>query len=52
MEEPILVLQKKAEETTNKMRIPKLCIDRFGRSYYMKVYENKIVLIPIEKKEK
>lgn len=52
MEEPILVFQKNAEKTTNKMIIPKVCVDKFGRNFYMKVYEDKIVLVPIKKKEK
>ena len=52
MEEPILVLQKNADKALNKIIIPKICIDKFGRSFYMKVYEDKIVLVPIKKKEK
>lgn len=51
MEEPILVTEKKADFTTNKMIIPKSVIKKFGYYYYMKVYDDKIVLIPIEKKD-
>lgn len=52
MNEPILVVQKNADKTLNKIVIPKMCIEKFGRNYYMKVYEDKIVLVPIKKKEK
>lgn len=51
-EEPILVLFKKADKTTNKMIIPKSVIQQWGSDFLMKVYPSKkIELIPIKKGE-
>ena len=50
-ERPLLIFQKNAETTTNKMIIPKAFIKKFGRSFYMEIYEDKIVLIPIKKEK-
>lgn len=51
-EEPILVLFKKADKTTNKMIIPKSVIKQWGNDFLMKVYPNKkIELIPVKKGE-
>lgn len=51
-EEPILVLFKKADKTTNKMIIPKPVIQQWGSDFLMKVYPSKrIELIPIKKGE-
>ena len=49
--EPILRLQKNAEPKTHKMIIPKVFIEKWGNSFYMEVYDDKIVLIPIKKGE-
>lgn len=51
MTEP-LVYQKNAEKTTNKIRLPKSFCDNKGYNFIMKIYNNKIELIPIEKKGK
>lgn len=51
MEQPIIRLQKNAEKTTNKMRIPQQIIDKWGNKFYMEIYKDKIVLIPIRKGE-
>lgn len=51
MEQPILVLQKNAEKTTNKMRIPQILIDKWGNQYRMEIYKDHIKLIPIKKGE-
>lgn len=51
MEQPILRLQKNAEATTNKIRIPKNVIKTLGNQFYMEIYENKIILKPIKKGE-
>ena len=48
-EKPVLILQKNAEQGTNKIRLPKSVIQMWGRNYYMEVYDNKIVLKPIKK---
>ena len=50
MEKPILILQKNAEATTNKIRLPKNVIEKFGNQFYMEVYKNEIILKPIKKK--
>ena len=42
-------VQKNAEKTTNKIRLPQKVVDRMGSQYYMEIYEDKIILIPIRK---
>ena len=44
-----LVLQKTADKRFNRIILPKKFIDENGREFYMEVYEDKIVLIPIKK---
>lgn len=39
---------KKSEKTTNKIRLPKEVVDKFGNEFYMEVYENYIKLIPVK----
>ena len=51
MERPILVFQKNADKTTNKMIIPKAIIEQWGNQFYMEIYEDKIILKPIKKGE-
>jgi hypothetical protein len=51
MNEPIMKFNKTAENNTNKIRIPKPIIDQWGREFYMYVYQDKIVLIPIKKEK-
>ena len=51
MEQPIIRLQKNAETTTNKMRIPQQIIDKWGNKFYMEIYKDYIKLIPIKDKE-
>ena len=47
-----LVYQKNAEKTTNKIRLPKQFCENKGYNFIMKIYKDKIELIPIEKKGK
>ena len=47
-----LIYQKNADKVRNRVIIPQFFIDKHGRSFYMEVYEDKIILIPIKKKEK
>ena len=49
MNDPILRLMKNAERTTNKITLPKVVVEKFGKQFYMEIYEDKIVLIPIKK---
>ncbi len=51
MEKPILVYQKNADKTTHKMIIPKTIIEQWGNQFYMEIYKDKIVLLPIKKGE-
>ena len=47
-----LVFQKNAEKLKNKMVIPKFFINKYGYQYYMTVYNDKIVIEPMNKKKK
>jgi hypothetical protein len=49
MKQPILKFKKNAEKTTNKIRVPQKAIDKMGNEFYMEVYDDKIILIPIKK---
>ena len=51
MEKPNLIYQKNADVKMNRIIIPKFFIDKFGRQFYMEIYEDKIVLIPVKKGE-
>ena len=51
MEKPILIYHKKADECLNRVVIPKPVINKFGKYYYMEVYEDRIILRPIKKEE-
>lgn len=52
MEKQKLILQKNADKKLNRVIIPKFFIDKYGREFYMEVYEDKIILIPVKRKEK
>lgn len=51
MEKPILVYQKNADKSTNKMIIPQAIINKWGNQFYMEIYEDKIILRPINNKK-
>lgn len=51
MNEPKLIFKKNVDKTLNKIIIPKFFVEKHGRSYYMEIYEDKIVLKPIKKGE-
>lgn len=42
----------KKADTYNKIFIPTNVIKKFGREFYMEIYEDKIILIPVKKEEK
>lgn len=46
--QPILIYQKNVDKTLNRILIPKKAIEMFGRKFYMKIYQDKIVLEPIK----
>ena len=39
----------KKTDNRNSVSIPKQINEKFGKEYYMEVYEDKIVLIPVKK---
>lgn len=43
----IVKLFKKAD-TSNKIFMPTMVIKKFGREFYMEIYEDKIILIPVK----
>lgn len=49
MEKPILILQKNAEKTMNKVVLPKAFVTKWGNQFYMEVYADKIILVPVKK---
>lgn len=51
MDKPIIVFQKNADKTTNRIIIPKAIIEQWGREFYMEIYQDKIILKPINKKK-
>lgn len=51
MEQPILIFQKNADKVMNRVIIPKFFVERYGREYYMEIYDDKIILKPIKKGE-
>lgn len=50
-EKPLLIYQKNADKEKNRVIIPQAFIDRYGSTFSMEVYKDKIVLIPIKKGE-
>lgn len=50
-DEKKLVFQKNADKIQNRIIIPQFFIDKYGRSFYMEVYDDYIKLIPISKGE-
>jgi hypothetical protein len=49
--QPTLRLQKNVDSAQNKMVIPRTFVKKWGKSFYMDVYDDKIVIIPIKKGE-
>lgn len=43
-----LIYQKNVDKTIGKILLPKAFITKWGRSYYMEVYEDKIVILPMK----
>ena len=50
MEKPIMIIEKKAESTTNKIRLPKAIVEQWGNNFNMEIYQDKIVLKPNKEK--
>lgn len=49
MEKPQLIYQKNADKVLNRVVLPKKFIEKYGYQYYMEVYEDKIILLPVRK---
>lgn len=49
MEELVFVYQKNADKVKNRVIIPKIFIEKWGRKFYMEMYADKIILKPIRK---
>lgn len=47
-----LNIKKNADKKRNRIIIPKFFIDKNGYSYYMEIYEDKIILKPAKKEGK
>lgn len=47
--QPNIRIIKNTEKTTNKMRIPKYVVEKWGSKFYMEIYDDKIILIPFKK---
>ena len=51
MEQPKLIFQKTADKVMNRIIVPKFFIEKFGRNFYMEIFEDKIILKPMKKGE-
>ena len=51
MKEPKLRFMKNADKGRNKIVLPKVCVDKWGYSYYLEVYDDHIKLVPIKKEK-
>jgi len=50
-EKPLFIYQKNADKEKNRVIIPQKFIDKYGSTFSMEVYKDKIVLIPMKKGE-
>jgi len=50
-ERPLLIYQKNADKTLNKVVIPKAFVEKHGYEFSMEVYKDKIILRPIKEGE-
>lgn len=41
----------KKVDSRNTILLPKKIIEKFGKEYYMEIYEDKIILVPVKKGE-
>lgn len=51
MDKPILILNKKVENSFNRITLPKKFVDKWGMHYYMYVYKDRIELIPVKEND-
>lgn len=50
MKQPLRIYYKKIGKTDQRLLFPKEVVEMLGREYYFKVYENKVVLEPVNYK--
>lgn len=50
MEKLLYRFFKKADKLRNRILLPKAFVEKWGYDYYMEVYEDKIILIPVKRK--
>ena len=50
-EKPTIVYLKNTDKRTNKMIIPKAIVQQWGNQFYMEIYQDKIILRPIKKRD-
>lgn len=43
----IIPFYKKVAKTNNRLIIPKIAIEKWGREYILEIHNNKMVLIPL-----
>lgn len=48
-EKPILIFQKNADKIANRIILPRPFVEKFGYSFYMEVYKDKIIIKPVMK---
>lgn len=48
---PMMIYHKKADNSLNRVVIPKPIIDKMGKYFYMEVFEDKLVLKPMKKEQ-
>lgn len=48
---PMMIYHKKADNCLNRVVIPKPIIDKMGKYYKMEVYQDKLILIPMNKEQ-
>lgn len=50
-EKPTIVYLKNTDKRTNKMIIPKAIVQQWGNQFYMEIYQDKIILRPVKKRD-
>lgn len=50
---PLFRFMKRADKTLNRIVIPKFIIDKYGRDFYLEIYEDETIkLVPIKNNKK
>ena len=51
MKKPVFIFQKNVDKNTNKMIIPRFLVKQWGYRFSMEVFEDRIVLKPLDKEK-